>query len=196
MVKRKPVNVGVHRTSSGLPYPVTPISPKEVIVEAPLLPPGPERSRNPNARLPSQVTTSDMANSTSAWANDDTFRGGISRELPPALRVGEGRQLIDGAHGQGVLPPSSQYGPMDDTPRSSFESHTSARLLANKEQVSKSNQNILGSTVQHHNPNNPYTRQRATDGVQPQGSSADIWADIAGSSSPRPLEANYSSRLS
>lgn len=196
MVKRKPVNVGVHRASNGLPYPVTPISPKEVIVEAPLLPEGPERSRNPNARLPSQVTTSDMANPTSAWGNDDKFRGEIGRELPPTLRVGEGRQLIDGARGQGVLPPSSQYGPMDDTPRSSFESHASAQLLANKEQVSKSSQNILDSTVQHHNPNNPYARHGTTDGVQPQGSSADVWADITASSSPRPLEANYTSKSS
>lgn len=193
MVKRKPVNVGVNRASSGLPYPVAPISPKEVISEAPSFPPGAERSQNPNARLPSDVSTSDMANSTRAWANDDTYRGGTSSELPSTLRVGEGRQPIDGAHGEGVLPPSLQFGPMDDTPRSSFESATPMRPLANKEQVSKSNQNILGSTAQYHNPNNPYLRQRDTDSVPPQGSSADVWADIARSSSPRPHEAKYSS---
>ncbi len=194
MVKRKPVNAGVNRASSGLSYPVTPISPKEATTKALLFPSGAEGSQKLSARLPSSVSTSEMANSTAAWANDDTSKWETRSELPSALRVSEGRPPKDVAHSEGVLPSSLQVGPTNDTPRSSFESQASARLTANREQVSDTNQNIPGSTIRDHKPNNPYLRMRDTDGSPPQGNSADIWAGIAGSPSSRPLEAKYPSR--
>lgn len=141
-----------------------------------------------------------MASSTSAWADDDILRGETSSVLPSALKVGDGGQQIDGAHRGEVLLSSLRVGPMDDTPRSSFESQKSARLTATTEQVREPNEKIPGSTIKEHHSKNPYLHMRDTNVVKPQGSfvdggsSVDIWADIAGSSSANPLGAQHPSR--
>ena len=199
MVKRKPVNAGANRASSGLLYPTTPISPKETTIATPLSATETERSPILRENLLSNISSSSMTSSTSAWVDDDKLRGETSSELPSGLGV-VGEQQTDRDHREDVLPPTLRVGPVDDTPRSSTESQKSTRLTAIREQVRMPNEETPGSTIQGHKSNNPYLHMRNTDALQPQGgvgdggSSVDIWADIAGSSSVNPLGAQYPSR--
>ena len=205
MVKRKPVNAGADRTSSGLPYPITPISPKKHITEAfasPLEPTSVERSQTPSEKPPPSNSSSGMANSTIAWAHDDIITKNTSNELPPALRVGEGRLPTGEAHGGVALHYHTQTGPVDGTPRSSFESQSSARHTADREQLRDSNQATLSSSVQSHNSNNPFLRMRDNHTTKSRasnvegGSSADIWGETAGNSTTQNLEAQAPSESS
>ena len=205
MVKRKPVNAGVNRTPSGLPYPVTPILPKESITEAsasPLRAASAEESQTPGARLQSSNSTSDMANSTIAWANDHTPTKNTINELPSTSRVGEEMPPTGETHGVVSLPASLQAGHKDGTPRSSFESQNSASQTANRGQVRDPNQAVLGSSVQSHSLNNPFLRMRDNHISQPQasnvegGSSADIWSETVRNLISQPPEAQASSELS
>ena len=194
MVKRKPVNAGVNRVSNGQPYPVTQVSPQQTVTDALTAPSGAEKSQISSARAPSSGYTSGMANSTSAWADDGIRPRKTGSELPPAFTTAEERYPRDEAQKGEVLPSALRVGPMDDTPRSSFDSQTSTSLPANKGQVLEPNQSMLGSIKRDHNSNNPYLRMRDTNGLPPQGnridcgSSVDIWADDEKSSSLCPFE--------
>ena len=203
MVKRKPVNAGTSRTSNSVPYPVTPIVTKEPIAEAfgpALRPISGEGSQTPSAGLPSSTSTSGMANSTIAWANGDTATTNTNNGLPPTLKAGDGIPSTVEAHRGADLPSSLQAGPIDNTPRSSFESQNSAERNTSREQFRGPDQATLGSSVQSHNSNNPFLRMRDDHGIQPNvsnvddGSSAGIWGETAGEPTSKNSEAQASSK--
>ena len=199
MVKRKPVNPGAKRASSGLPYPVTPVSPAEPTRDSQLRPFGAEGFQNSSAGLPFNVSTPDMANSTSAWANDYGFRNDTSSGLSPVLRVGEGKQSTNKDHEGNMLPSTLRAGPMDDTPRSSLESQKSLRHAVDSEQGQGPNPSSLGQIVQDHHSDNPFLRTRHNNGSPSQensaadGRSTDVWAENMAGMSIRAPKTQHSS---
>ena len=123
MVVRKPVAKPRIPAAQGIPYPVTPTSPRG------------ERARTAVSANGGAPETYTAGTTQFYWGGDSSIdtngqeEGTIDHELVPSLAVGGGHQDIERGRSQSI-PAILQVGSAAVTPKSSWESHTSNNTTA------------------------------------------------------------------
>ena len=189
MVVRKPVAKPRVQVAQGIPYPVTPTSPRG------------ERARiavSANAGASESYTAGTTHFYWGGDSNNDPNRqeeGTIDRELPPSPAVGGGSQDIERGRSESI-PAILQAGSAAITPKSSWESHTSSNIAAHvaRSKISHSD-GVRSEQVAPARPrstsNNPYHRLHNINGKAPDRSdhngenSVDIWDSESTTSQPQ-----------
>lgn len=177
-----------------LPYPISPISPNN-----PSLMTGDFAQQDGQVQIVGKNSPNhDLANgsdSTNAWAT--LPRLNPNDELPPALKIAEGRGGTNMSMGyrqeEKALPQSLQAGNINLTPRSSSESQRSTGLAEKTASTIKPDDYINTSVSQNSNSNNPFLRTRNLDDGLPRGihstgeNSMDVWANTQRAPLPQNL---------
>lgn len=189
MVVRKPVAKPRVQAAQGIPYPVTPTSPRR------------ERARiavSANGGASESYTAGTAQFYWGGDSSNDTNgqeEGTIDHGLPPSLTVGGGSQDIERGRSEST-PAILQVGSAAVTPKSSWESHTSNTTAAHvaPSKVSQSD-GVRSEQVAPARPrstsNNPYHRLHSSNGKAPDRSdhngenNADIWGSDSTASQPQ-----------
>ena len=189
MVVRKPVAKPRVQAAQGIPYPVTPTSPRG------------ERTRiavSANGGASESYTAGTTQFHWGGDSNNDTNgqeEGTIDHDLPPSLAVGGGSQDNERGRSESI-PAILQVGSAAVTPKSSWESHTSNNN-ASHVAPSKISQpdGVRSEQVAPARPrstsNNPYYRLHNSNGKVPDRSdyngakSTEIWGSDSTTSQPQ-----------
>ena len=179
MVVRKPVAKPRVQAAQGIPYPVTPTSPRGGRAKI---------SVSANRRTSENYTAGTNQFHWGGDSNNDTNgeeEGTIDLGLPPSLAVGGGSQDIERGRSESI-PAVLQAGSAAVTPKSSWESHGSNNLAAHVAPSKISQSDGVGSeqvvpTRPRSTSTNPYHRLHSSNGKAPDRSDhteetrADVW---------------------